>query len=168
MLKFLIFSLFAISIHTQASDKHTGERVIYRLIYDGRDQAVAIADVLSKTEDRLYQIETQLYIEETQEFLTSYVSEDHISNKKSMTQILNDCRSMGGKIDRVYAAGRLSKSCKLSVNHPIAKERLSLLNIKDKDLSRGFVWLGQVPVYGIIKLNSPELIMDITYFLWMQ
>ena len=163
-LYFLLILLMPLS--SFAAQKNIGKRVIYRMIFDGRDQGVAITDIVSMTEENTYQRETQLYIEETEEFILKEIEGDEIAMAESTSHIVRNCKKLSGKTERIYASGRLQEACKLSVHHKSAKERLALLDFNEKDLSDGFVWLGKVPLYGILKLNSPELILDLTYYRW--
>jgi hypothetical protein len=165
MYKLLMFFLFLVPTSSYA-DQDIGDRVIYRLILDGRDQGIVISDLNEKISEDSVLRETQLYIEDEQEFFTSEIFESDLATMEGNSSIIKKCKIIGGKPENIYVAGRISKTCKLSIHNEFAKQRLFLVDFIKKDLSEGYVWIGQAPIYGIVKLNSPELIMDLTYFRW--
>lgn len=148
-----------------SSVNYEGERVIYRLILDGRDQGVSITDVTNLNGEE-FSLETQLYIEETEEIINSSMHESDISNSKELKELIKNCQNHNGKVERIYMAGRLSKTCKMSVDNPIAAEKLSHFPFYKGEYSSGYVWIGNAPIFGIVKVKSPELILDLTYYLW--
>jgi hypothetical protein len=166
MKKTILLLTFLIATSSYSAETSWGKRVIYRVIFQGKYQGVAITDIAAKNIDNHYLRETELYVEGAKELIKTVVEENEIKEAESTIHILQNCQKLGGSNDRVYAAGRLIQACKLSVEHELIKTRLDLLDFNEKQLANGYAWIGEVPVYGIIKLNTPELIMDLTYYRW--
>jgi hypothetical protein len=168
MSKLLVLIIFSISLSSFAEQNNVGERVIYRLIIEGRDQGIVISDITGKISDTIFIRKTQLYIEDSEEIFESEISNSALVTPDENSHIIKNCKKIGGKEKNIYVAGRISKVCQLSIHNDIAKKRLELIDFSEKELSSGFAWIGQAPFYGIVKLNTPELIMDLTYYRWSK
>ena len=76
ILKLLPVSMLLASLNSLTSygfQPDVGDRVIYRLILDGRDQGVAVTDIVKKTGDHTSVRYTQLYIENQEEYFESEI-----------------------------------------------------------------------------------------------
>lgn len=156
MIKYVLAALLI----TTVAHAQVGDTITHSLDYMGAQGSITNTITAYDANSATYKVKTDVNVAGQSQTSYDDLAQDDVMTKAKIQIILANCAQFGGTIERV---GQLN-TCKLAAS----QIRGTRLENQIKMMNADFIWMGQVPVNGIVKAISNGVTIVVKSYHWAQ
>jgi len=164
-MKALLFTIFTLlSLQAFAAGERVGDWATHETIIDGARflQTEKLSDF--STNDDLYTLTTEINQGDFVFKIEENFPTDLFATPNYYQVIINLCPRIDGVIEQLIVKGAPMKTCKLPLTKVL---RDKIIGPRSEEVD-GFVWVGDIPIFSIVKIESSQLQMNIIDYHWAE